>query len=274
MQPAEIAASVLGVTAGAVVSTERIEHGYTNSSWIVRTADAAVVVRRGNENRDALQLDRVNECRVLRTVGPTGIAPEVLCCDPQRNLLVTRHLDGALWTRAQACESANIGRLARTVRSLHALPLPTDVNITDLHRVVNGYARELEARGWGAIEPLRGELFVMMKLTRELMESVQWRLCHNDIHYLNLVDTGRIVLLDWEYAGIGERMFDLAAIACYHDYSIEQRRELLAHYAEGFDPSLWERLDVCCRVFNYIGKLWFEVRRGAPDTGRVSESER
>ena len=43
-------------------------------------------------------------------------------------------------------------------------------------------------------------------------------LCHNDVHHLNIVDGASLRLIDWEYAGVGEPLFDLASLCVYHRY--------------------------------------------------------
>ena len=42
--------------------------------------------------------------------------------------------------------------------------------------------------------------------------------CHNDLLTANFLDDGeRLRILDWEYAGMGDRFFDLANFASHHD---------------------------------------------------------
>lgn len=264
MRAAEIAARVLGIDVTAVTAPERITHGHTNASWIVRARREAVVVRLGNESPEALQIDRESEQRALAYAAAAGIGPEVLYCEPVENVLVTRFLVGEMWTTEDARTMRNIGRLAQVVRDLHGLPVPADVQHIDLAKAIEGYVAELDAIAWASVESLSVERASLIAAATELMASAELRLCHNDIHYLNLIDTGRIRLLDWEYAGVGERLFDLAAIACYHYYSTEERRLLLIHYLGAFDPYQWERFQLACRVFDYIKRLWYAVRAASP----------
>jgi thiamine kinase-like enzyme len=54
--------------------------------------------------------------------------------------------------------------------------------------------------------------------------------CHNDLLNANFLDDGAIRIVDWEYAGMGDRFFDLANLSVNHGFSVEDDRRLLAAY--------------------------------------------
>jgi thiamine kinase-like enzyme len=69
-------------------------------------------------------------------------------------------------------------------------------------------------------------------------------------------------LIDWEYAGLGERFFDLASLCVYHRYDRQQREQLLIAYAAQSDAQHWHRLELSCWLFDYVRELWTQVREG------------
>jgi thiamine kinase-like enzyme len=54
--------------------------------------------------------------------------------------------------------------------------------------------------------------------------------CHNDLLNANYLDDGKIRIVDWEYAGMGDRFFDLANFSVNHEFGVEDDRRLLAAY--------------------------------------------
>jgi thiamine kinase-like enzyme len=57
-------------------------------------------------------------------------------------------------------------------------------------------------------------------------------LCHNDLLNANFIDDGeRVRIVDWEYAGLGDRFFDLANFAINHELGPREREALLRAYA-------------------------------------------
>jgi thiamine kinase len=256
--PAQVAAVALDLGAGSIRSIERIKHGLTNRSWLVTTDADRFVVRISNQSEADLQIDRNSEAAVLRSVAQAGIGPEVLRCDPERGILVTRYL-GATWNERDAQVPENIDRLAALLRRLHSLDAPASVRAVDLAATVHGYLRTLDERGIRSGLTLPALRQCADETASQLRKGSTPTLCHNDVHHLNIVDDGGLRLIDWEYAGVGEPLFDLASLCVYHRYRREQRERLLSAYAAPSEAVSWQRLELACWLFDYIRDLWLAV---------------
>lgn len=262
--PAELAALALRVPVEAVTSVEPIKHGLTNESWLVRTAGDAVIVRASTVADDALLIDRRSEAQVLEEVARAGIGAPVLLCDPVQRVLVTRHA-GRTWTPDEAMRDANVSRVAHLLRRLHGLPIPAGVRRVDLGAIVSGYLQTLDERGIRVTLATQAMRECAEQVAQALRRGGSECLCHNDVHHLNIVDDGEIRLIDWEYAGAGEPLFDLASICVYHRYPKPKREQLLSEYASGLPSQAssmgWRRLELACWLFDYIRDLWLAVRQ-------------
>jgi thiamine kinase len=255
------AADTLGVGISGVERADRIKGGLTNESWLVTGAGERVVVRVSTADEVALQIDRRSEGRILAQVQGAGLGPEVLRWHPEGRLLVTRYIPGTVWTREDACAPDNIRRLAGLLRQLHSLPVHDDIAVVDLPSILDHYWATLAARGQPDPE-LQWTRAEMRAAAIELSAPGTRCLCHNDVHHLNVIDTGRLWLIDWEYAGLGSHWFDLASVACNHDYDEVQRRQLLRHYLGQDSSDALPRLALACRLFDTIRTLWQVVRAG------------
>lgn len=254
MSPAELAALAVGGDVRDVTAIERIKQGLTNQSWLVQCALERVVVRIGGGADQALQIDRASEAVILCAVDAADIGAPVLLCDPQRSVLVTRYL-GPNWSHSDAQQPGNIARLGRILRQLHAMQPPAQVHSVKLRDVIDGYFQTLQRRSVPHDVP--------SARARALAAILDARddacLCHNDVHCLNIVDDGTLRLIDWEYAGIGAPMFDLASVCVYHEYDSAQRNALLDAYAQPAADSP-QLLAQACELFDYIRRLWTKVR--------------
>jgi thiamine kinase len=260
MSPADLGAEALGLRGDQVVSVTLLRDGVTNDSWLVRTANDAVVVRINNPHAQALHVDREAESEVLRIVAAASIGPEVLLCDPHRHALVTRYL-GPTCTADDMHAPERIERLARLLRKLHALAPSCSLQRVQWSDVVADYAATLTTLNRAADVLDADRKARALALAAELEStSHSPRVCHNDVHHLNLVDRGELRLLDWEYAGLGEPYFDLASVAFYAQFDLDERALLLRAYEGALEAAMLERLAKACAVFEYVHDLWHEVR--------------
>jgi thiamine kinase-like enzyme len=216
---------------------------------------------------ESLGVDRRSECNLLAAVSAAGLAPEVLVCDPGAGLLVTRFMRAETWTREAAREIANLRRIGAALRNLHSLPPRPGIKRVGFA----AQARFLEGR-LGAERCARPALRRVAATAFELLagrESIV-SLCHNDLHHLNILDDGeRLWLVDWEYGGCGDPLFDLASFLCQHQSTSEERQVLLSAYAGDAAISI-DLVEAACTTFDYVQWLWYRLR-GANEPGEAGE---
>ena len=167
--------------------------GITNRNY--RWGD--YVVRIPGANTEQLGIDRAGEVAAARLAHRLGLGPEVVMDEP----LVTRFVDGRPLEEAEL--RARCTEIEALLARLHDCgeTLPTRF---DACAIVREYAR--------ITRPPDAHVHLLEQLVEDAYESVP---CHNDLMAGNfLVEAdGRLVLLDWEYAGMGDRRFDLANLA-------------------------------------------------------------
>jgi thiamine kinase-like enzyme len=123
-----------------------------------------------------------------------------------------------------------LGQVAATLRRLHAGP---SVHATfSAFGIVETYRDN--ARWLGVTLP---EAFHWSWERAEEMRAAleasppEPCLCHNDLLNANfLLEHGRLLIVDWEYSGMGDPYFDLANFSTNHDLSEDDDRTLLRAY--------------------------------------------
>ncbi|MFZ0088434.1 MAG: phosphotransferase, partial [Solirubrobacteraceae bacterium] len=123
---------------------------------------------------------------------------------------------------------------ARALRAFHdsGLRLPVRFWVPDL---LDSYAEIIARRD----ATLPGDYRVAQALVARiaavlpLAEPVP---CHDDLLPGNVLaadaDPGRAVLVDWEYAGMGHRLFDLANLAVNNEFETDSQSRLIEAYFE------------------------------------------
>ena len=275
MTPAESAEQIAraALAAHAVVRSiadapfRAIRGGLSNYAWRVNHDGCGYFVRLGGSGSESLGVDRRSECNLLGAVSAAGLAPDVLVCDPDHDLLVTRFMHAATWTRQAARETGNLRRIGAALRTLHSLPLLPGIRPVSFAAQARFLEAQLGAAGSAdpAVRRVAATAFDMLA-GRQAMVA----LCHNDLHHLNILDDGkRLWLVDWEYGGCGDPLLDLASFLCQHESTHEERQVLLGAYAGDAGISI-DLVEAACRAFDYVQWLWYRLR-GANDPRQAGE---
>jgi thiamine kinase-like enzyme len=210
-------------------SLEPLGGGITNRNFKVTLLDGAqVVLRVGGKDTELLGIDRDNEHAATRAAAEAGLAPEVVAFVEPEGYLVTRFVDGGPVPVEDVRRLATLREIAGGLRRFHDGPaIPGRF---DSVRVVEAYCATATGRGV-ALPPG----YAAAKEVADRIESARGvqppAPCHNDLLNANFISDGeRIWIVDWEYAGMGDRFFDLANFSVNHELSADENEELLRLY--------------------------------------------
>lgn len=205
-----------------------LDGGLSNESFKVVCEGQAFVARFGRDF-PFHHVSRAREIAAARAAHAAGFAPEVVFAEP--GTMVSRFIEAT--TYGEADVRGNLTRIADLVRRFHT-EMPAQVSgpafMFWVFHVIRDYAHTLE-RGNSRMS---GELPGYLALAAEL-EAAQVPLPivfgHHDLLPANFLDDGdRLWLIDFEYAGFGTAMFDLAGIASNAGFSDEEADALLQCY--------------------------------------------
>jgi thiamine kinase-like enzyme len=207
-----------------------LEGGITNRNFRVGLGGTEYVVRRNGKATGLLGIDREAERLASETAAALGIAPAVAAVLPDG--LVTRYVPCAALAPPEL--SSRIAEVGRALRSFHdsGVRLPVSFWVPDL---LAGYARIVRERG--------GELPADYRETSEIVARIaaalpapERRPCHNDLLLGNIIraqDDDRLLLVDWEYAGMGHPFFDLGNLAVNNALDEDAEERMLSAYLGG-----------------------------------------
>jgi thiamine kinase-like enzyme len=204
-----------------------LDGGITNRNFKVEVDGAAYVLRMGGKKTDLLGIDRSVEHAASLRAEEIGVGPGVVDFIPSEGWLVTRFIDGRPLSLEEMRSSSVLQRVAVALRKLHsAAAIPGRF---DAHAVVDDYRAEAEANGVDIPPDFTAAREVSERI-RSARGSQPLVPCHNDLLNANFLDDGAIRIVDWEYAGMGDRFFDLANFSVNHDFDVEDDGRLLAAY--------------------------------------------
>jgi thiamine kinase-like enzyme len=250
---------IRGLAGAADASVVRIEGGLSNSVYLVDAGRERFVVRIEGINGALLVRDRSTEEAALRRAVEAGFAPEIVEIDAVGGDLVTRFIpDATPLTVEQFTSDVNIRRVASRLRDVHRLE-PIDGRF-DPYDDIRRWLHVVDRRGLERPAKL-APLLEMVEATKRGRAPLAQRsrvLCHNDPFHMNFLDDGTLWLIDWEYAGMGDRMYDLASVGYVLDD--EGRDVLLTAYFGEVSANLRADLEAMIRVVLCWNVVWSLVQ--------------
>ena len=250
-----IAAIVGELDLGRPVIT-RLDGGEANRSLRIKEGRHDVVLRLATIAGSALGADPEAECAMQALAAAHGLAPEILIARPREGILVTHHVAGHTLAGKDLQRPATLHRIGGWMARLHALQ-PPPLPAIDFGARAAGYLHWLDAR-----EPdARLQRFAERLAARRAALPPPARLtaCHHDLHRRNLLEAGgRLVAVDWEYAGPGDAAADLASCIGYNELGPPQVAALLQGYGND-DAALRERIEALAWIFTCLCFGWSAV---------------
>jgi thiamine kinase-like enzyme len=228
--------AALSCWSGAV-TCEALAGGLTNRNYLVRDGDEQFVARLCDD-RQFLGIDRRNERLCQIAACEAGVAPEVTHFE--QGMLVSRFLNARTLADDDLQELALLLRLAQIIRQIHSASdrLTGELLFFCPFQTVRTYTQT--ARDHGAVLPPDiDQLVEDSRMLSHRMSPFRPTLCHNDLLAANIMDDGeRLWLVDWEYAGIGNPLFDLAGASANAGLS----DQLEVHFLEAYAGSVTDAL--------------------------------
>jgi len=194
--------------------------GYCNENYLVMADGVKYIVRK--LLRD--DIDRELEWRVQHLAYAQGITAEPLVFDEENSFMVFAFLEGE---HKSEFDENELKLLAQTLRKLHRITI--DANPIELQTdtsAIDEYPKE-------------------------------YVLCHNDLNPQNIFFSNELKFIDWEYAGVNDRYFDLACVCVEFGLDIEMQDVFFRAYFTGEDFSS-EKLEAYKIIYKRLCDTWFQ----------------
>lgn len=237
-------------------SIERLG-GMTNHSYHVRTAKHDLVFRLPGDGTEGI-INRENEIVANRLASALNIDTQILYIDTSGQKITPYIQDAITMDPFSMRRIDNIQLAAQVFKTLHQCQVNTHIPFD-----VAGTAREYEK----CIEANEVAFFDDYAVYKEIFLDLQQQFhladeqlvpCHNDPLCENWIRSNdRMYLIDWEYAGMNDPLWDLADLSIEADYNHEQDHTLLYHYFQ-FEPTaeIWQRFFANKVFIDYLWSLW------------------
>ena len=208
----------------------------------------------------AAYIDRNVEAVNARAAAAAGVAPEVLFVDPASGVMVTRFLPGMVTMTPDLFRSRPGApeRAGALFRRLHDGAGAFAFRF-ELFAMIDNYLKVL-ADLHAVLPAGYHETVAEAETVRRALAAHAWPLapCHCDPLCENFLDAGdRMWLVDWEYSGTNDPMWDLGDLSVEAGFDAEQDEALLrGYFAAEPSPTDRGRMVIHKAMCDLLWTLW------------------
>lgn len=237
--------------------------GLTNHTYKVTLKNGdEYVVRIPGEGTEEM-IVRSDEMASTKLACDLGVDAELLYFG-ENGSKVTRFIPNAVTMSAETLhEPKRIEQVAEIFKKMHTCGKDTGVPF-EVFEMAEGYEKIIFDKNVAMFEDYEEIKAQVMRIKKEIDASADIHKvpCHNDPLCENwVVGDDRMYLIDWEYAGMNDGMWDLADVSIEAGYDSDCDRMLLKAYL-GKEPSVADEkhfLASKCYV-DYLWTLWAKAR--------------
>jgi thiamine kinase-like enzyme len=243
------------------LSAERLG-GLTNRNYRIDSPAGRFVLRLAGEGTSEY-IDRVVEEHNARIAADAGVNAQVLFFDTADGTMLCRYVDDCVTMDAQKFNNhAAVARAARAFRKLHECGRAFKSRF-ELFEQIDNYlnmAKKLSATipdGYEAVHKQAENV-----RTALASHDLPIAPCHCDPLAENFLDTNdRMVIIDFEYSGNNDPMWDLGDLSVEAEFDTDQDRVLMNAYFDG-DPPAFDlgRMVLYKAMCDLLWTLWGVVQ--------------
>jgi thiamine kinase-like enzyme len=206
-------------------------------------------------------INRANEAVMAREAARAGVSPEVIHFDPASGVMVTRFVDGAVTMTPQNFRerAGSPARAGSVFRRLHDSGAQFPFRF-ELFSMIDDYLKVLSTKDVALPAGYHD-------VVREADQNVRAALaahplplvaCHCDPLCENFLDTGeRMWIVDWEYSGMNDPLWDLGDLSVEAGFDAAQDAEMMrAYFGAEPRPAEHGRVVIYKAMCDLLWTLW------------------
>ncbi|WP_317311058.1 phosphotransferase [Clostridium thermobutyricum] len=209
--------------------------GMTNKNYKVNFNDNTVILRIPGIGTDKM-INRKNEIRNCTLIKNKNIDSDILYINEETGIKISKCIEGAeTLTGRSAKKEENIRLVTDILKKLHLsnIEMSNEFNPFCEIKKYEEIISEINGKYYLGYENIRNEV---LRLEEYMNESGARKVpSHNDTLPDNFIKDkfGKLYLIDWEYSGLNDNMWDIAAHSLEAEFDDQDDELLLKYYLNG-----------------------------------------
>lgn len=210
----------------------RISGGMTNTNFYVRLKDREYILRIPGACTDKM-VDRKSEQHNSALASFAGFNPNSIYFNPDTGVKITEYIPDAETLNGKTARlEKNIKKTTALLKSLHQshMKMYNDFSVQTEYEKYKNMLNEVNVAYYHGFSKADAFFYHLMDRLETL--GMEHKPCHNDLVAENLIKDkeGKMYLIDWEYSGYHDPMWDLASHLLECEFTEDEEELFLYHY--------------------------------------------
>lgn len=243
--------------------------GMSNKNFKVTLDQQQYVLRVPGRGSDGM-VNRSFEEQNSILASKIGINPSIRYFDSDTGIKLADYVPAAETLNSATIQrSDNIAKIADIYRRLHLSNVRFNNDFNVFHEIekYERLLKDADAQMYDGYEEVRSQFLDLENLLNEY--GITITPCHNDSVAENFIKSsmgGGIYLIDWEYSGMNDPLWDLAALFLESEFTDDNRQLLLNYYYDNTIPEHTERKILIYQILmDVLWALWTVIKEAKGD---------
>ncbi|MFD0767757.1 winged helix-turn-helix transcriptional regulator [Bacillus sp. CGMCC 1.60114] len=237
--------------------------GMTNTNFKVRALEKEYVLRIPGSGTEEM-ISRHDEMVNSNVASELGIDAALLYFNEETGVKVAELIPNAETLNPKTAKrSDNMQLTAAVLKQLHTsgAVMHNTFNVFEKMAHYESLLQKVNGRNFDDYEEVKRAVMKLKVMYEEM--NVTLTACHNDTVPENFVKSGeeKIYLIDWEYGGMNDPMWDLAAHSLECDFSPEEEELFLDYYFNGNVEEEHKTRILMNKIFqDFLWSIWTNIK--------------
>ena len=242
--------------------------GMTNKNFKVCVNNEEFVLRVPGNGTEEM-ISRQDEIKNAVYANKIGVDAELVYFNEDTGIKISRFIENAeTLSPESAKKQSSMIMVTDILRKLHNSRLEMDNNF-DIYNKIEKYEQLLikgNANNFNDYYEVKEKVLELDSIMKEL--DVKLTPCHNDTVAENFIRSGdnTMYLIDWEYGGMNDPMWDLAAHCLENNFSEDEEELFLKLYFEGEVEEKYKKRVLINKVYqDFLWSTWTNIKEAKGD---------
>lgn len=242
--------------------------GMTNKNYkIIVNGNEYVLRVPGNGTEE--MISRNDEIKNAVYANKIGVDAELIYFNENTGVKISKFIENAETLSEEGSKKQYVMEMVCDIlRTLHnsTIPMENNFEIYNKFEIYEDLLRQADGKFFDDYYDVKKDVIYLKSLMNEL--DIKLTPCHNDTLAANFIKSGedKLYLIDWEYGGMNDPMWDIAAYCLENNFTEDEEELFLNIYFNGNVEEKYKKRVLINKIYqDFLWSTWTNIKEAKGD---------